>query len=131
MSEQLPLTLVEPDMLAAEFRSRIRAAIEAIGLKDVCWDTGIDRAQLCNQLAGRQTGRGYNHLRADILPYVVRRAPNNDILELLADLRGLELVPVRPMEPAEELAALKDALGSLLGPELRAAVEAKARRLRR
>lgn len=126
MTEQLPLAFAA-DAAGDEFLRLLRAVVESIGLKEVAFSLDVQPSLLAHQLAGRNG----NHLRATAVPWLLAHAKDDEALEFLAGLRGRETVPVRPMEPAEELAALKEALAESLGPDLLRAVTAKAKRARR
>lgn len=105
-------------------RDLLREVVDFVGVKQVAFDLDIAPSSLVQALNGHDR----HHVRLAWLPYLVRKAPNAAVLEFLAELRGLEVQPAKPLTPEEELAALKEALDESLGPELRTAVLAKARK---
>ena len=80
------------------------------------------------KLAGEWGG---HHVYLRHLPYFVRHAPNDELPALIASWRGLELQPAKPETPEQKLEALEEAMERLMGPTLRAAIVAEARKLRR
>jgi len=124
MADQLPLAIEEPRALGTEFLRLLREVVEHVGLKQVAYDLDMQPSLLAHMMAGRNG----NRLPATAVPYLIEKAPNEEALDYLAALRYRETMPARPLEPAEELAALKDALAESLGPDLYAAVTAKARK---
>ena len=111
----------------AELLDRIREVVSFRGLKQVAYDLNERPADLSNALAERDR----HHLILRHLPYFVRHAPTHDIVRLVASWRGLVVEEPPPPTPEEELRALKDALETSLGPELRAAILAQAKKNRR
>jgi hypothetical protein len=123
MSAQLSL---RPDWrgLWQEDRALLRRMVDAIGLKQVCYDLDVSPSALLHALDERD-----RHIRASWIPYLVARAPRelgDAYVERLAAHRGLEVVPAKPRSPEQQLQDLLDALTESLGPELRAAVLARA-----
>lgn len=107
-------------------RRLLRQMAEGIGLKQVAYDLDVSPSQLSHSLDERD-----RNMPAKWVRYLVRGAPvelAEEYIGRLAHLRGLDVVPLPSLTPAEELLALKEALSQCLGPELRLAVMQKARR---
>jgi hypothetical protein len=69
-----------------------------------------------------------HHFRCEWIVAFISAAPDDTLVAFLAELRGLELAPAKPVTPAEELAALHTVLEESLGAEIRHALLAKAKR---
>jgi hypothetical protein len=95
-------------------RRLLREVVDFVGCKEVAYDLDVSPSALLHALDERER----HHVRAEWIPYLIRRAPNDSVLEFLASLRGLELVPRKELTPEEELARLKEELAKSLGPEL-------------
>lgn len=108
-------------------RELLREAVDFIGVKQVAYDLDVAPSSLVQALSGADR----HHIRAEWIPYLIRRAPNDRIVEHLADLRKLEVQPAKPATPEEELASLRRALVDSLGPELVESITARAKRYRR
>ena len=109
-----------------QIRRLLRSIIDARGVKVVAGELDVAPSQLLNSLDERDR----HHVRASWLPWLIVNAPREQgdaLLELLAGLRGLEVIAARPTTPAEELADLKDAISESLGPDLRTAILARAK----
>jgi hypothetical protein len=99
-------------------------AVRLIGPKQCAGAFEVPEGNLSNALKGRDR----HPRKLDWLPYVIINSPTLAIPEFLASLRGQVVIPERPVSPEEELVALREALGELLGPELRVALMAAVRR---
>lgn len=123
MTEQLELSF-DADRAWDDDRRLLRQMAEAIGLKTCSIDLDVSPSQLAHALDERD-----RNLPAKWLRYLCRHAPIDMVREYGARLFGqrrLRVVDAPPMTPTEELAALKDALSSCLGPEMRQVVLSKA-----
>lgn len=100
----------------------LRQVVDVVGLKQVAFDLDQKRSKLSNALAGRD---GY-YMRMRDLPYFVARSPGHQIVEHLAELRGLRVEMAPPPSPEEELRALRQVLSDELGPGILAALLKKA-----
>lgn len=121
--EQLELGF-SPDREWDEDRRLLRRMAEAIGLQEVAYQLDVSPSQLSHALDERE-----RNLPARWIRFLVARAPEDLAREYVARIAGLRkwrLVDAPPMTPAEELSALKDALASCLGPEMRQVVLTKA-----
>lgn len=94
-----------------EFRRLLRAVVDFVGVKQVAYDLDVAPSILLNALEERDR----HHVRADWLPYLVRKAPNDDLVTFLASLRGLDVVPRRELTDAEKLERLDGVLKRHLG----------------
>lgn len=104
-----------------------REYVDVIGRKQVAFDLDVQGSQLSHALA--ENGRHY--VRAEWLVYLLCNAPDDRLLEALAELRGCDVVARAPMTPEEELAALKDALRETVGPDVQRIVYTRAQRRKR
>lgn len=112
------------DSAWAELRRLLREAIDFKGLKQVAFDLDVAPSALLHAIDERER----HHFRASWIPYLVANASNDDLADFFAGLRGRETIPAKPVLPEEENAAIKEALERHLGPELRAAILATARK---
>lgn len=123
MTEQLALDFDE-DRAWQDDRRLLRQMAEAIGLKRVAIDLDVSPSQLAHALDERD-----RNFPARWIRYLTRNGPLDLVREYLLRLAGqrrLRVVDAPPMTPVEELAALKDAMSSCLGPELRQVILTKA-----
>jgi hypothetical protein len=125
---QLELRPTDWALIWEEDRRLLRQMAERIGNKVCAIDLDVAPSQLSHALDERD-----RNLPAKWIAYLVTNAGElgDDYVRRLAKLRGLEVIEAQPLKPAEELAELKAALAECLGPELRQAVLAKAKRRRR
>lgn len=125
MSEQLDLDF-DAERAWDEDRRLLRQMAERIGLKACAIDLDISYSQLSHALDERE-----RNLPAKWIRYLVAKAPLDmaaAYVRRLAGLRKMVVIDAAPLTPEEELAALKDAMASCLGPEVRQVVLDKARR---
>lgn len=123
---QLALRLDGRDRRAAAVDALYDAcgrAVSAVTHKEAAFALDTQPSYLSNALARRER----NYLRLDWLPYFADVATDDDIVAVLAELRGMDVVARPTMTPAEELAALRAALATTVGPEVQRIVEAKVR----
>jgi hypothetical protein len=122
---QMPLLAVssQDDTLRVLFVQ----VVERVGLKQAAYDLDVSPSFLSNCLAARAS----NHVRAEWLAWAVRQPGGEEVARYLAGLAGYDLIPSAPLEPAEELTRLREAMAESLSPEVRAVIDAKARRARR
>jgi hypothetical protein len=103
------------------------AVVERVTLKCAAYDLDQQPSRISNAI----TGVNHNHIPAEWLGWAVRQPGGLAIVEYLAALAGHDVVPMVPMEPAEELAALLDAVKSSLSPDMASVVIAKAKKRKR
>lgn len=128
MSAQLSLR-PDWDTLWHEDRRLLRAMVDAIGLKQVCFDLDVAKSLLLNALDERD-----RHMQARWVAYLVATAPRelgDEWARRTAALRGLEVVEAKPVSPEQELIALKEVLTESVGPDIYRAIVAKAKARRR
>lgn len=102
------------DAAWTEFRRLLRTVVDHIGLKQVAYDLDIAPSSLLHALDERDR----HHVRASWLPYLVRKAPSDEVVTFLAGLRGLDVVPRKELTAEEKLEKLQETLSRHLGPEI-------------
>lgn len=107
-----------------QLRKRCREIVDYVGVKQASFDLDVAASQLLHALDERER----HHVRAAWIPYFIAKDPTAEVSRILAEMGGFELQPAKPVTPEEELASLKEALERCLGPDLRAAVLANAKR---
>ena len=105
----------------------IREAISQIGLDIFAGEVDAKASYISQALSGHEK----KYFRASWLAYLAYRAPTDDLLRAMADLRDHDIVQRKPLEAAEELEALNAAVERHLSPELRRTVIAEARKYAR
>lgn len=101
----------------------LREAVDQLRLAQVAGQLNVTASQLAHALAGRDR----KYVRAEWLLWVLANAPSPDLLRRVADLRNHDIVEREPADAAELLAARMEAEEELLGRDVRALLEAKAR----
>jgi len=129
-AEQLAMTYDEREWSEHEGDKLLRAvgrAVQLIGPKVVATDLNVTEALVAHSIAKR----GRHYARIEWLPYLVAKAPDDELAQALVAPGGY--VAERPPELSaeERLARLETTLGEHLGPELRAALLERAYRGRR
>lgn len=138
--QQLPLVYGGEYEVAEDWdhlRRLLVEVVDALGRKAVACDLGINVADLSNALAGRDR----HPVKAEWMPYLLRRAPHPALLQYLADLAGYRIERVEALTPAQKLERLEAELArrytedersrlfeSAYGRPARAAAPARARR---
>ena len=117
----------EPSELVREGAAVMEAArrvVDVVGLKQAGWDLALPPATVAHMLRGNKG----SYFRLAHAPYLLRKAPDLDLANALLSPAGLMAMPVVTMTPEERLARLEHTLAEHLGPELRAAIFARAYR---
>ena len=97
--------------------------VDYVGVKEAAFELDTNRSQLSHALAERNR----HSVKAEWVPYLIQAAPDHEAVQILADLRGLEVQPKKTMTPEEELAEVYRALGEL-APGLRQMVKERVGR---
>jgi hypothetical protein len=103
--------------------SQIRLAVVEMGPKNVAYDLDLSQSQLAHLLAERDR----NFPGKYVMYFVEKSRRGPIIVSYLAASIEHELIPLRKLEPAEELAKLKEAMGRHLGPDLNRMIMRDAR----
>jgi hypothetical protein len=107
------------DRLLAYFNE----TVTVIGVKQAAADLDTSPSVLKHALCERER----HEVKARWVPYLLRKAPNDEPAALLVSVRGLEICQQKTMTPEQELAALRAALATTVGPEVQRIVEQKVR----
>lgn len=99
----------------SQWQALLRDVLGTMSLKQMAADLGVTVSAISHAAAGH----GKHAFHADWLPYLVAKAPNDDVVAFLASLRGLTVVDPPKLSPEEELRALKASLHKHLGEDLR------------
>jgi hypothetical protein len=124
-----PLTGVQMPLLPTGSQDAVLVrlfadVVERVTPKVAAYELDVKGSYLSHCLSGNN----HNHVRAEWLSWAVRQPGGEEIARYLSGLAGYDLIPSAPLEPAEELARLREAMTRLLGPELRAVVDAEVKR---
>lgn len=104
----------------------LRAVVDVVGVKQVAFDLDTSPSGLLHALEGKD-----RHLPAKWIPYLIRKAPSDEIVEFLAGLRGLEVQPRVELTAEQRLERLEEAMSETLGEDIRRVIQQRARRGRR
>lgn len=110
------------DTVWADLLEEIRVIVGHIGLKQAAYDLDIQPSRLSHAISQRDR----HNLKLEWLPYLIDRAPNNEILDILARLRNCEVSRRAELTPEEKLERLQAALDQSLGPKIRDVIFEKA-----
>jgi hypothetical protein len=127
VAEQLPLRYDGVTTAGAWWRhllGEMERVVSFVTLKQAAFDLDLKPSALAHSLAERDN----RHPRAEWIPYLVHRAPDLELARALVAPAGLVVDRAPEMTPAEELASLHQVLAEQLGPDIRAALVARARR---
>lgn len=105
------------------FLATLNETVAIVGVKRAAADLDTSPSQLKHALAERDR----HYVKAEWIPYLVRQAPSHAGVQVLADVRHLEVVPRKPLTPEEELRNLKHTLREKLSAEIADALIDKAR----
>lgn len=108
------------------FLALLKRAVEARGLSYVAGHLDIAPSKLAHALNGTQR----HPVRAEWVPIIAALAPNDDLADFLADLRGKDLVERKPLSPEEEVLAWREAVSDL-PPDFRRLLEGRVRARRK
>ena len=112
MPEQLPLRYNDrwqDEQVWRELLEDIRVAVAHVRPKEVCHDLDIQPSVLSKALAEQDDRR----VAVEWLVYLIRRAPNDRIVEVLAAIRGLEVHRPEPLTDAQKVARYEAALAKM------------------
>lgn len=104
--------------------AEMQRVVSFVSLKQASFDLDLKPSQLAHALAERDN----RHPRAEWIPYLIHRAPDMELARALVAPAGLVVERAPELTPAEELKALHQVLAEQLGPEIRSALVARARR---
>jgi hypothetical protein len=130
VSNQLPLRYdgrSHLDGVWAELVEEIRSVVAVRGLKEVAFDLDVSPSQLSHSLSERAS----HYLRANWIPYFVTHAPTHRIVELLAELRGLETRESAPLSADEDRNSLREVIRRKFSPDIARALLADAESMAR
>lgn len=122
MAEQLPLRYNDrwqDEQAWNELLEEINVAVSHVRPKEVCHDLDIQPSVLSKALAEVDDRR----VAAEWLVYLIRRAPNDRIVELIAKIRGLKVLRPEPLSDQQWRAKMQAALDSFPEPVRRAFLE--------
>jgi hypothetical protein len=119
---QLELRAQSTDALWQELRRLLREVVAHVGVKETAFALDVAPSSLLHALDERER----HHVRAEWLPFLITKAPNDDVVAYLAGLRGLDLAPRRLLTDGERLERLEDTLARTLGPDILRALYEKA-----
>ena len=105
-------------------RGLLADVVAVVGVKQAAGDLDTSPSQLKHALAARDR----HHMRMEWLPYLIDKAPSDDVVALLASIRGLVVEPEKTLTPAERLAQAEDRAAKHLSPEIRALIFGEVRR---
>lgn len=102
--------------------SLLNDVVTVVGVKVAAADLDTSPSVLKHALAARDR----HYIKAEWLPYLIAKAPSDEIVELLASVRGLVVGEKRELTADEKLARLESAIEKHFSRAVREAIEKDA-----